>query len=193
MRSFAFLLLLASMLGAQQPAARPNWSAREVTARPLEQLTGRTLGQLNAGSSQLFPNSGIRVLEVSALLGSADPSRLALKIDEVFVKPSAEAPLAELRAVGIGGANGCSSYVITIYMRDSAIPVGIFVDPSGFVTTKDAAGNGYRLGRKTEQDPLEVTLLKNPTRLCLAFFVPESAGGKMTLHFGDATVPVQLP
>jgi hypothetical protein len=64
---------------------------------------------------------------------------------------------------------------------------------SGSVTTKDAAGNGYSLGRKTEQEPLEITLLKNPTRLCLAFFIPESAGGRMTLHFGDATVPVQLP
>jgi hypothetical protein len=175
MRSFAFLLLLASMLGTQLACSRPNWSAREVTARRLEQL--------DAGSSRLVPNQGIRVLEVSALLGSADPSRLTLKIEEVFVKPSALGARAELLAVGIGGANGCSPY-------SYGSPEGIV---RGFVTTTDVAGNGYRLGRKTEQDPLEITLTKNPERLCLAFFVPDSAGGKMTLHFGDATVPVQLP
>jgi hypothetical protein len=175
MRSFAFLLLLASMLGAQLACSRSNWSAREVTARRLEQL--------DAGSSRLVPNAGIRVLEVSALLGSADPSRLTVKTHEAFVKPSAMSARAELLAVGIGGPNGCSPYS---YMMTEGLV-------RGFVTTKDAAGNGYSLGRKTEQDPLEITLLKNPTRLCLAFFVPESAGGKMTLHFGDATVPVQLP
>lgn len=120
---------------------------------------------------------------MSALLGSADPARLTVKTQEAFVKPSAMSARAELLAVGIGGTNGCSPY-------SYGSPEGIV---RGFVTTKDAAGNGYRLGRKTEQDPLEITLLKNPTRLCLAFFVPESAGGEMTLHFGDATVPVLLP
>lgn len=47
MRSFAFFLLLTSMLGAQLACSRPNWSAREVTARRLEQL--------DAGSSRWFP------------------------------------------------------------------------------------------------------------------------------------------
>jgi hypothetical protein len=163
------------MLATQLACSRPNWSAREVTARRLEQL--------DAGSRRLVPNAGIRVLEVSALLRSADASRLTLKIDEVYVKSSAMSARAELLAVGIGGTNGCSpySYLVT---------EGLV---SGSVTIKDAAGNGYSVGRKTEQDPLEITLTKNPERLCLAFFVPESSGGKMTLHFGDATVPVQLP
>jgi hypothetical protein len=175
MRPFAFLLLLGSMLGAQLACSRPNWSAREVTARRLEQL--------DAGSSRLVPNAGIRVLEVSALLASADPSRLTLKVEEVYVKPSAEAPRAELLAVGMGGTDGCLPFS---YMLTKGIV-------RGSVISTDRAGNGYGLGRKTEQDPLEITFIKSPTRLCLAFFVPASARSKMTLHFGDATVPVQLP
>jgi hypothetical protein len=168
------MLLLAfgccSILAAQQ-GSRTNWSVQDIRVGALTQI--------DTGVRTMKPNAGSKVLSVRALIRSANADRLLVRTGEVFIQ-TAQGAKSELAGVGIVNNSGVCSYELT---------KGLV---SGFVGVKDAAGNGFELGRKTASEPMGIKMAKNPEPLCFAFVV--AAGLKdATLHLEDAAARVSLP
>jgi hypothetical protein len=169
-RVFLIVMGCCGMLAAQQ-SSKSNWSVQEVRVG--------TLHEIVTDMRTLTPDAGSTVVGVKALVRSANADRLLIRTGQVFLQTSQGAK-SELAAVGVVNKTGACTYQLTRGLV------------SGFVSVS-AAGNGFKLGRKTDGEPLGITMEKNPETLCFAFIVAESVNGGITLHVEDTTAPVRLP
>lgn len=165
------LAISCCALAIAQQTSTTTWSVNDVSVG--------TRSEIQSDIRTLKPNAGSILLDVKAVIGSADPERLVIEVSQIYVQVSGGAK-SELVGIGLTGNDGACVYQTTEGMQ------------SGFASTSDRSGNGYKLGRKTKDEPLAITLTKTPDRLCLAFLVPEKSNGKMVLHVGGATIPVSL-
>jgi hypothetical protein len=173
MTRFLFFAVGACLVLQAQEKKPALWSVKDVTAG--------TLTEIDTGMRALKPDPGSKLLEVRALVQSANADQLQLETRAIFVTTSARAAKSEVVGVGISGKTGACSYELTNGMV------------SGFVAITSEDGNGFRLGRKTAAEPLGIALTRNPDRLCFGFIVPANANAGMTLHIGNATAPLRLP
>jgi hypothetical protein len=117
-----------------------------------------------------------------------------LEIDGEFGLPNVDSPSFNLGNVYLMGWS--TETGLTVSQRCELVAIGIkdssgncrFDFPQRIVqhfSTRLAGpfGDGYELKKEKESDPIIVTLLKNPCRLCLAFGVPVQAARSFRLYF----------
>jgi hypothetical protein len=175
-----FLLVASGVMNAQQGVS-PRWSVSDTKVSTETALQG----QSPMGMISVTPEKGNKVLLISASLATSGQGNPSVGVDAVYVAPRAidrSAPTAErnkYRLVALAAGPNCDSpgFLTFGWLQ------------TGSIRSTTPAGEGFVLGRKQREDPITVTLAKNPSRVCLAFEVPDSVKD-VVLFFGDANVGV---
>lgn len=184
---------------AAQPGSKSNWSVQAVRVGTLKGIEADW-------PKRLAPDAGSTIVEVIALVRSADAHRLLIPVGAVFLQ-TAQGAKSDLAAVGVVYKPGDPVFrtgptVCVLRAGKDLKPapnVNVYELTGGhgsaaFEVGVGSARSGFKLGRKTDGEPLAITIEKNPEQLCFAFIVPESAkGALMTLRLEDATAAVRLP
>lgn len=158
-----------SGVGEAQP--KNHWSAAQLSVEFQDGMIGAPPRVAVTGPYKFH-------MQVKGVFSSSDERELTLEAKQIRVDNA----LNDGMLVGIGLVDlvGTCHYEL--------LP-GLV---SGFVTTTNDGG-GFRLGREKEGEPVTVTLQKNPSALCLAFYAAPQPPVKRRLMFGDAVALLPDP
>jgi len=157
-----------------------NWTAESLKVSMKEKLTNPY--------SELQAEPGSRILEVSGMFTCSRNKEISVQLSEIGLmaeiiveERTTMSGTWEIIGIGTLGDDGqCTAY----FFPKSAYMVKGFLTP---------AGNGYKIGREKEEDPMIIVPENNPIRFCLAFGVPQGRIIKLKLHFGEAEFDLPLP
>lgn len=127
------------------------------------------------------PKEGI-LLEITGTFTATDLKNASLDTSEIFltITSGAQTKKIELTGIGIVGEDGKTGYIIPE-----------MVSKGGATITQGS--QVFKFNREEKEGPVVVTILRDSTRLCLAFIVPQDSKEEYELQFGNLKVKVPSP
>lgn len=176
--------------------SRPNWSIKDVTARFKADIDGRGF----FGGGTLKPKPDSRILEIYGTFSATTEPR-SVALEGVFLSPGSTPKIEKdrwgIESMGAYLGGICNHHFVGPLLS-GAVKVSFGGEEKFVEFASKISGVGavkWAVGKETEKDPWQAKFYQNPTPLCMAFVVPEDVLKikSVTLHFGDATVPVVFP
>ncbi len=149
-----------------------------------EQAKATTSSSIDGGVETIKPDDTSIVIDVVVLVSHKTGVPATINGDEITLTYSAGggAIKAEVNPSAIGIVNAMNK---PIYICTPGIA-------KGYASVELPAGQ-VKVGKSKAGAPLTVELLKNQSRVCVAFVVPKATKGKCELRWGEARSTVVLP